>query len=115
MRFKLKFKLKHDTGDAPLHIAAYRGHVEAAEILINQGSEVIIENNDGVTPLHTASLFGRTSVAKLLLENGAEVNARAIDNETPLDYALESVEAKYASVSGKRKIARILRAHGGTE
>ena len=51
-----------------------------------------------------AAFTGRMEVIELLIENGADVNAKDEDGGTPL---------LYATLSGHKEIADLLRKHGG--
>ena len=85
-----------------LHAAAYKGHVDIAEFLINNGANVNVKDKDGYTPLHnTAHSFlrgdppksteaDRNRTAALLLENGALVNATTNHGGTPLHLAVST-------------------------
>ena len=70
---------------APLAWSASHGQTEAARLLIENGADVNIEDDNGSTPLHGAAVFGRAEVAKLLVENGANLQARNDDGGTPVD------------------------------
>ena len=57
-------------GNAPLHLAAYYGHVSVAATLLAAGANVNLKNNDGKTPLHRAASAGHPSVVALLISAG---------------------------------------------
>ena len=61
-------------GFTPLHLAAFFGHREAADLLLERGSGVglLARNPMAVTPLHGAAAGSRHAVAGLLLEHDAE-------------------------------------------
>jgi hypothetical protein len=81
----------HETKGTPLHLAAYYGHVNIGEILLNNGAEVNIQNKYGYTPLHSAinSLFEQQTYdqavkfVNLLLTHGALINIKDSDNKCP--------------------------------
>ncbi|MFS7975939.1 putative ankyrin repeat-containing domain-containing protein [Helianthus anomalus] len=56
-------------GQTPLHICAYRGHLEAHEFLITLGSDPNVVDNNGWTPLHCASSEGHVKVVEFLLNS----------------------------------------------
>ena len=65
-----------DSGDTPLHNAAYYGRVTIVATLIAAGADVKARNMFGAKPLHWAAKYGHASVAPLLLAAGADVNAK---------------------------------------
>ncbi len=69
----------------PLAWSVLHGQTEAARLLIENGADVNIKDDDGSTPLHGAVVFGRADVAKLLVENGANLQVRNNDGATPAD------------------------------
>ena len=70
---------------SPLAWSASHGQTEAARLLIENGADVDIKDDNGSTPLHSAATFGRTDVAKLLVESGASLQVRNDDGTTPAD------------------------------
>jgi ankyrin repeat protein len=99
-------------GDAstPLHWAAWKGHPEIAEILLDSGADIAAHNQNGhwgTTPLHAAAHGNRPAVVKLLIERGADVNQlKASGVGTPL------AETKLHNASAA---ARVLKAAGAVE
>jgi len=64
-------------GRTALHSAAYSGHRELAERLLESGADVNFRDGAGRTPLvHMVAWCTRRDFAALLLERGADVNAR---------------------------------------
>ena len=47
--------LAKNPGGTPLHIAAKKGHVDAARLLLDRGAAVDQANNNGATPLWIAA------------------------------------------------------------
>jgi len=79
---------KSKNGSTPLHLAAYYGFKNLAEVLIQNGADVKIKTDDlGMTPLHAASQRGHFEIAKLLLDKGAEINAKDKEGNTALHRA----------------------------
>ncbi|RKU30131.1 hypothetical protein C6499_07025 [Candidatus Poribacteria bacterium] len=70
---------------SPLAWSASHGQTEATRLLIENGANVNIKDDNGSTPLHGAVVFGRAEVAKLLVENGANLQVRNDDGGTPAD------------------------------
>jgi len=79
------------TGMTPLHIAAKRGEMDLARLLIEHGADVNarIEQQDkaGITPLHVAVEAGHKDLARFLIAKGADVNADAHADGRPIDTA----------------------------
>jgi ankyrin repeat protein len=86
----------------PLHLASYKGELEAARLLLQWGADVDVQIN-GQTPLHHASLGGYCEIMKLLLDHGADVMAR--DNE-------HSTALHLAAFEGRVCATRLLLEHG---
>ncbi len=92
--------------DTPLHLAAYFGYRDVAELLLTHGADVNAINSYGRTPLHRAAFNGHQDIAKLLLKHGADINAKNNFVDTPLHEAV---------VNGSYAVAELLRQHGGHE
>ncbi|KAL3891287.1 hypothetical protein ACJMK2_003550 [Sinanodonta woodiana] len=80
-----KGKDKGKRGYSALHLAAYFGHRDVVQLLLENDADVNILNNDGDTPLHKAAYTGRESTVMLLLEHNADVNIRNAEDQTPKD------------------------------
>jgi ankyrin repeat protein len=95
-------------GWTALHRAAYGGHRQIAQVLLDAGADLNAKDKQGFTPLHWAVyesllLPEAQEVAKLLVVRGADVNARDREGSTPLFWALWV---------GNRNLADFLLAHG---
>lgn len=75
--FKLSYRrganieAKRNDGDTPLHLAAWYGQVDLAELLLDRGANIELGSNDGYTPLSYVSQNGKADVVKLLHDRGA--------------------------------------------
>jgi ankyrin repeat protein len=86
---------KHNEGNTPLHwkgqtplcLASWKRHDSIVSLLLENGANVNVKDEDGCTPLHFASMEGQDAVVSLLLENGADVNAKNDYGNTPLHKA----------------------------
>lgn len=88
-------------GSTPLHCAAWKGHVEAATLLLDAGADIDAKSqNDhyGDTPLHAAAHGNQRAVVALLLERGANPNAINPAGRTPLD------ETRFHNASAAAKL-----------
>jgi hypothetical protein len=76
--------------DYPLLAALYKGHVQVANLLLQNGANVHGRGTNGLTPLHhVITRFEKTAfvAARFLLEHGADANAQQSDLVTPLHLA----------------------------
>jgi ankyrin repeat protein len=71
-------------GWTPLHLAAARGDVSTASVLLAETDPIDRRNGSGQTALYEASKRGYTKVVALLLQHGANPNARGRQGFTPL-------------------------------
>ena len=90
-------------GTTPLHQAAYRDDVAAAQRLIQSGADVKAANRYGVTPLSLACTNGSAAMVAFLLQSGADANSALPGGETAL---------MTASRTGKVDAVKVLLAHG---
>jgi cytohesin len=77
----------NNNGSTPLHIAAYKGHVEIVKILLDRGADLNAKDNTGHAPLHWAAIEGHVDVVRVLLDRGANPNAKNNTGHTPLHNA----------------------------
>ena len=85
---------KDEDGYTPLQHAAFK---EVAELLIENGADVNVQDNHGMTLLHIA-VDDYVPIAELLIEKGAKIDAKTHDGSTPLFNALVSGENKFAKL-----------------
>lgn len=67
--------------ESPLMLAALKGYLDLAEMLIKKGADV---NKTGWTPLHYAASKGNLQIISLLLESSAYIDATSPNGTTPL-------------------------------
>jgi ankyrin repeat protein len=65
----------------PLHAASYKGHLDAARLLLASGVEVNTTNQEKTTPLCSAYDGGHLDTMRLLIEHGADVDVLYDDDE----------------------------------
>ena len=109
---------ERQSGLTALHRAAEGGDQETIKLLLAKGADVNVKesrNGNECTPLHLAAKMGRKDAVKELLAAGANINAKDSDGRAPLWHALHSSYGAVAESEGRKKIAEILREHGGQE
>ncbi len=91
----------------PLHLAAQRGDLALAELLLTNKANLNATNDSGQTPLDAAAEKGQLAVADFLLSRGADVNARnakpGMEGWTPLHYAVSALRRDMVSLLLKNK------------
>jgi len=87
-----------------LHLSAYKGHLQVARYLLENGANVNAISSEDLTPLHYAAQNGHRNLAELLLSKGASPNfgAGTSYRGTPLHAA---------STKGFPAVAQVLLAH----
>ncbi len=76
---------RDELGLTPLHLAAFRGRVRVAALLIQKGAAVNVASaGGGLTPLHCAASAGYDRLVVLLLKKGGRVDSRDVNGWTPL-------------------------------
>lgn len=114
-------ELSPETNISALSWATMMGKTEATKLLIEQGADLNVRQEDGGTPLHIAVALGRSEIAELLINEGADVNAKNRRGDVPasalrvpwgmlkfmigmFDIKLEQKEVQ----AGRAKIAKML-------
>ena len=67
-----------------LHLAAQIGNLEAVEILIERGADLLALTTQKKTPLHLAAASGNADIVKLLLSRDVSPNIQNESRHTPL-------------------------------
>jgi len=71
----------------PLHMAARRGNIAAAEVLLEYGANIEARDSMGETPLRRAVNCGKTETAVFLLDHGADVHSKDRKGKSVLEAA----------------------------
>jgi FOG: Ankyrin repeat len=95
----INYNKRDENGNTPLYYAAQKGARDIVKLLIENGADATIANNQSITPLHAVSKTGNKEIITILTENGADVNATDKEGKTPLIYAVSA---------GKSEISRQL-------
>ncbi|XP_061547358.1 unconventional myosin-XVI isoform X2 [Phycodurus eques] len=83
------------SGGSLLHLCARHDNVLAAELLMERGLNVNLQDEDLWTALHVACACDHADVVLLLLLAGVNVLLQDVDGNVPLDYASEGTESRY--------------------
>ncbi|KAF6724818.1 Unconventional myosin-XVI [Oryzias melastigma] len=78
-----------------LHLCARHDNVFAAELLIEWGLNVNLQDEDLWTALHVACACDHADAMLLLLMAGANILLQDVNGNIPLDYAFEGTETRY--------------------
>ena len=107
-------EVNNSNGQIALHYASTHNHLPIIKILIDNSSNVNLQDKIGMTPLHLAALGGHKEAAKIIIDSGALLNPINIYKETPLDAALKNFKIDSQKVKlNKKETADLLRKHGG--
>jgi len=88
-----------NSGRTPLQTAVERACEESIKLLITEGADVNLSNDQGETPLHVLVRIWphdswkedfRTRAISILLDAGADIEAKTRDGKTPLELATQS-------------------------
>jgi len=104
-------------GFAPLHLAAYFGHVEVVELLIAHAADVraVARNPMQLTALHSAAAARHDAIVGLLLEHGADPDAIQAGGFTPLHAAAQNGDSVAVDLLLARGADRTLAADDGRD
>ncbi|XP_053192485.1 ankyrin repeat domain-containing protein 6b [Scomber japonicus] len=71
-------------GRSPLHLAAYKGHIEVVRILLKAGCDLDIQDDGEQTALHRAAVVGNSDVIGALIQEGCALDRQDKDGNTAL-------------------------------
>lgn len=81
---------KDSIGVAPLHWAAFCGHVSVCQRLLDANADMHVRDREGRTPLHVAAYENQTDCLRLLIGVGAELHSPDKVGWTPLHCAVSN-------------------------
>ena len=81
-------------GRSPLHEAARKDRLKAAELLIDRRANINLPDNQGRTPLHDAVLNSKTRITKVLIAKGANPDIKDKSGKSARQYAREQKQEK---------------------
>eukprot|EP01124_Arcella_intermedia_P006830 TRINITY_DN14123_c0_g1_i2.p1 TRINITY_DN14123_c0_g1~~TRINITY_DN14123_c0_g1_i2.p1 ORF type:complete len:1045 (-),score=251.80 TRINITY_DN14123_c0_g1_i2:2007-5141(-) len=73
-----------------LHLSTKKNQMDVIQLLIDQGFNINIQNQDGWTALHFAVKNNNTKIIELLLNNKADINSTTKEGYTPLHLSIEN-------------------------
>ncbi|XP_042359915.1 ankyrin repeat domain-containing protein 6b [Plectropomus leopardus] len=71
-------------GRSPLHLAAYKGHIEVVRILLKAGCDLDIQDDGEQTALQRAAVVGNSDVINALIQEGCALDRQDKDGNTAL-------------------------------
>ncbi|XP_045062236.1 serine/threonine-protein phosphatase 6 regulatory ankyrin repeat subunit A-like [Coregonus clupeaformis] len=84
----LDLDVRNSQGRTPLDLAAFKGHVECVDVLINQGASILVKDFTlKRTPIHAAATNGDSECLRLLIGNAdlqSAVDVQDGNGQTPL-------------------------------
>uniref|UniRef100_H3BXF1 Myosin XVI n=1 Tax=Tetraodon nigroviridis TaxID=99883 RepID=H3BXF1_TETNG len=83
------------SGGSLLHLCARHDNVFAAEVLIERGVNVNLQDEDLWTALHVACVCDHADVVLLLLLAGVNMLLQDVNGNIPVDYASEGTESSW--------------------
>ena len=90
---------------------SFFGLTAVVKLLLDQGSEVDLEDTSKRTPLHQAAIEGHAAVAELLLERGAKPDSADHKGYTSLHYAAQNSHEETAALLLKWGAEKDLKTH----
>jgi peptidoglycan/LPS O-acetylase OafA/YrhL len=79
-------------GSTALITVSVFGKTEIAKLLIDNGADLNLQNNEGSTALLSAAFFGNVEIVEYLIANGANQQIKNNSGSTPLDAVSGSFE-----------------------
>jgi ankyrin repeat protein len=78
-----------------LHIAAYHGHFDIAQFLIEKDANINSEGFLGNRPLHIAAINGHLRIVKLLITKSVDVYVMNAEGDRSLDLARQKIRSMF--------------------
>lgn len=89
-----------------LHLAALHGHLNVAQLLLDNGAKTDARDAWNCTPLHNAAGKGHQAIVEELISFGANPDMETLKGKTPLDLAREKHFEDIAKVLDKYRSQR---------
>ncbi|CAK9023729.1 Protein kinase 2 (PK2) [Durusdinium trenchii] len=90
-----KIDAQTDSGFTPFHLACRHGHLELADLLLQNGCDVSLQADQGETALHLAAQHGQSHLVNFLLANAPELYSVRRNNfgQRPVEVSLDATTA----------------------
>jgi ankyrin repeat protein len=82
-----KVNCSTQSGTTPLMLAAKRGDIELAKLLLTYKAEINARDQSGRTAIMFAELSNHVEMVRFLVANGADVSSKALDGTGPRELA----------------------------
>jgi len=79
---------KNPDAMTPLNLAAEKDQYEAAVLLLKNGADPLLGDNENSGPIHLAAISGSIRIIDLLMENGVDIDVQDDNGLTALHFAL---------------------------
>lgn len=89
---------RNELNAAPIQSAAAGGHERIVDMLLKNGADPNVREQNGYTPLHAAAQNGDVATIRTLIYGGADLDAKSNNGKTPLDLALEAGHGEAAKL-----------------
>jgi ankyrin repeat protein len=83
---------------APIQSAAAAGQTKIVILLLNNGADPNVREQDGYTPLHAAAQNGDLEMIRALLNHGADMKIASQDGKLPIDLAKKAGHVEAAAL-----------------
>ncbi|EXB29253.1 Serine/threonine-protein phosphatase 6 regulatory ankyrin repeat subunit A [Morus notabilis] len=85
-------------GKTPLHVAAEKGNIRCARVLVESGADKDARSRDGRTALHRAAANGDRPMVEMLMEMGADPTNPNDRGRLPIDVARDKGHSKVVEI-----------------
>ncbi len=91
------------TGRSGINWAAWHGHVEILEFLLENGADINYQNMSGYTPIHHAIENCKIKALRFLLSYGADVSIPSYNGKLPIETAHENCKKAIKIIENHEK------------
>jgi len=80
-------ELTDKRGQTPLHVAAYHGEAQCAQLLCSNSADIGSRDEESRTPAHLAAMMNQSSTLQRLVDCGADIDVPDVHGRTCSHYA----------------------------